>query len=117
MKESTMLRITTHSTADALMFQLEGKLVGPWVAELQDCWRNAPGPDKRPVQIDLRAVTYVDGAGRLLLADLYRQGAQFRALDCQMKAIVAEIEETSGKPFSEGENDHATGDAKPKRQA
>ena len=32
-----MLRITTHSTADSLTFQLEGKLVGPWVTELRDC--------------------------------------------------------------------------------
>ena len=87
-----MLRITTHSTADSLTFQLEGRLVGPWVTELRDCWRKTPCHDKGAVHIDLRAVTYVDAAGEELLADMYRQGADLFACDCQMKAVVAEIE-------------------------
>jgi anti-anti-sigma regulatory factor len=87
-----MLRITTHSTADSVVFQLEGRLVGPWVTELRDCWRRTPRNGKRAVHIDLRAVTFVDAAGEQLLADLYRKGAGLFALDCQMKAVVAEIE-------------------------
>jgi hypothetical protein len=94
-KESSMLRITTHSTADTLTFQLEGRLVGPWVTELRDCWRKTPADGKCAVHIDLRAVTYVDAAGKELLADLYRRGAVLFAIDCLMKAVVAEIENTS----------------------
>jgi anti-anti-sigma regulatory factor len=92
-----MLRITTHSTTDSLTFQLEGRLVGPWVTELRDCWRRTSREGKRAVHIDLRAVTYVDAAGEELLADLYRQGADLFASDCQMKAVVAEIENTCVK--------------------
>ena len=92
-----MLRITTHFTADELTFQLEGRLMGPWVTELRDCWRRTPVEGRRAVHIDLRAVTYVDAAGEELLADLYRQGADLLASDCQTKAIVAEIESTCGK--------------------
>lgn len=86
-----MLRITTHSTAESLTFQLEGRLVGPWVAELRDCWRRSPSCGQPTVHVDLRAVTYVDAGGKALLADLYRQGAELFACDCQMKALIAEI--------------------------
>ena len=34
-----MLRITVHDTPETLTFQLEGKLAGPWVRELEDCWQ------------------------------------------------------------------------------
>jgi ABC-type transporter Mla MlaB component len=93
-----MLRITTHFTADELTFQLEGRLVGPWVTELRDCWRTNPGDGKRAIHIDLRAVTYVDAAGKELLTDLFRHGAGLLAGDCQMKAIVAEIQNTCVEP-------------------
>ena len=89
-----MLRITTHSTADSLTFQLEGRLVGPWVRELRDCWRRTPRDGKRAIHIDLRAVTCVDAAGEKLLTHLYRQGVDQLAMDCQMKALVEEIENT-----------------------
>ena len=103
-----MLRITTHSTADALTFQLEGRLVGPWLRELRDCWRRTPRDGKRAIHIDLRAVTYVDAAGEELLADLYRHGANLFATDCQMKAVVAEIEGTCVKSNREERDDHGT---------
>jgi ABC-type transporter Mla MlaB component len=91
-KELSMLRVTTHSTSDSLTFQLEGRLVGPWVTELGDCWRKTAQGGKLAVRIDLRAVTYVDAAGQELLADLHRQGADLVASGCQMKALVGEIE-------------------------
>jgi hypothetical protein len=43
-------------------------------------------------------VTFVDAAGEQLLADLHRQGAALDACDCQMKALVAEIESASPRP-------------------
>jgi len=104
-----MLRITTHSTGDSLTFQLEGRLAGPWVAELRECWRRTPSVGLRAVHIDLRGVTYVDAAGEQLLADLYRQGADLLAIDCQMKAVVAEIESTCVKSRWEERDDHGTG--------
>ena len=104
-----MLRITTHSSADSVTFQLEGRLVGPWVKELCDCWQRSPCDGKRAVHIDLRAVTFVDAAGEALLADLYRQGADLLAIDCQMKALVAEIENAGVKSRLDKRNDHGTG--------
>jgi hypothetical protein len=37
-----MLRITLHDNPESLTVQLEGRLAGPWVREVEDCW--APGP-------------------------------------------------------------------------
>ena len=108
-----MLRITTHSTAETLTFQLEGRLVGPWVTELRDCWQRNPSDGKCAVHIDLRAVTYVDAAGEQLLADMYRQGARLFATDCQMRAVVAEIQHACVKSRREERTGNGKGTSKP----
>jgi len=87
-----MLRITTHDKGSFLSLQLEGRLAGPWVAILRDCWeRQLARSGGQTINVDLRAVTFVDAAGRALLAEMSRQNARFHARDCQMKAILAEI--------------------------
>jgi hypothetical protein len=35
-----MLRITVHDNPGALTFQLEGRLAGPWVPVLEECWQS-----------------------------------------------------------------------------
>ena len=47
--------------------------------------------DDWQVTVLLKAVTFIDGAGRKLLADMHRQGAELVAEGCMMKAIVGEI--------------------------
>jgi CBS domain-containing protein len=92
-----MLRITVHSEPGSLTFQLEGSLVGPWVRELEACWQTTvTGRRVQPLLLDLTGVTYVDAAGEACLAALHRQGAEFVAADCLMKAVVAEI---TGRPY------------------
>jgi ABC-type transporter Mla MlaB component len=87
-----MMRITVHHAPRALTFRLEGRLVGPWVRVLEECWRGALASQRDPVlRLDLTGVTSIDAAGRACLAALHRQGAEFIAADCLMKAVVAEI--------------------------
>jgi len=87
-----MLRITPCDEGNVLTFQLEGKLAGPWVAILRDCWEcQLARPGGQMIKIDLRAVTFVDAAGKALLAEMSRQDAQFCAGDCAMKAILSEL--------------------------
>src|SRR5262245_13202204 len=87
-----MLRITTHDKGNSLCLQLEGKLAGPWVPILRDCWtRELARPGGDAVHIDLRGVTFVDAAGKALLAEMLAHNARFQAGDCQMRAILAEI--------------------------
>jgi hypothetical protein len=87
-----MLRITVHEGPRALTFQLEGRLAGPWLRELEGCWQSTLARHgQRALRVDLTGVTFIDAAGKACLAALHRQGAEFIAADCLTKAVVAEI--------------------------
>ena len=85
-----MLKITTRTDPTGTSFELEGKLVGPWVQELKDCWQKAARSD-RSVRVLLCAVTFIDDKGRDLLAEMYQHGAELVAEGCMNKTIVEEI--------------------------
>ena len=87
-----MLRITANDSPSAISFRLEGRLEGPWVRELEQCWRSMLNGASRPtVCVDLTGVTFIDAAGRDQLMEMHEQGARFIAGDCATKAVVAEI--------------------------
>ena len=87
-----MLRITVHDKPGALTFQLEGRLAGPWVRVLEECWQSALARQRRPIlRVDLTGVTSIDAAGRAHLAAMHREGAEFVAADCLTNAVVAGI--------------------------
>ena len=87
-----MLKITLQSEAGVLFFQLEGKLAGPWVKELERCWRSAADTQQSyPVRVDLSAVTFIDGDGKALLGQMYKEGAELVASGCLNKCIVEEV--------------------------
>ena len=68
-----MLKISIISDSDqAIQFQLEGKLVGPWVEELQRLSHEALSYQKA-VSLDLERVSFVDSRGVALLRDLARR--------------------------------------------
>ena len=91
-KGMSMLRITVHDKPRVLRFQLEGKLAGPWVRELEKCWQSTVARQGKTILcVDLTGVTFINAAGQACLATLHRQGAEFIAADCLTKAIVAEI--------------------------
>jgi hypothetical protein len=100
-----MLRITTYPTADVLTLKLEGRLAGPWVAELRNCWHQVNPKGKRAIHVNLEELLYVDAEGEKLLAEMYRRGADLLAVDCEMKAVVAAIANRSPKShLHEGDN-------------
>src|SRR5947207_12589284 len=103
-----MLRITVHDNK-SLTFQLEGRLAGAWVREVEECRQcTLAGRRRLAVRFDLAGVTFIDAAGKAYLAAMHRQGAEFVAADCLTKAIVAEIAKAPipdcGRPNREGEN-------------
>ena len=85
-----MLKITTQNGATGTIFELEGKLAGPWVQELEGCWQRIVIRDQ-PIKVVLKAVTFIDSEGRKLLADMHRQGVALVAEGFMMKAIIEEI--------------------------
>jgi ABC-type transporter Mla MlaB component len=87
-----MLRITVHDEPGALTFQLDGRLAGPWVRVLEECWQSALARQRKLIlRVDLTGVTSIDAAGQAHLAAMHREGAEFVAADCLTKAVVAEI--------------------------
>jgi hypothetical protein len=85
-----MLKIDTQHDGATIIFELEGKLAGPWVDELEHCWQRAV-TDDRPVRVVLKIVTFIDAQGRRLLTEMHRRGAELVAQGCMTKAIVEEI--------------------------
>jgi hypothetical protein len=87
-----MLRITTDDNPQVLTLWLEGRLEGPWVDVLSECWRGViASSERKRLLVNLNGVTFVDGEGKARLAQMYAQGAEFIADDLMTKAIVAEI--------------------------
>lgn len=95
-----MLRITIHEAPRTLTVRLEGRLTGPWLRELEECWQGILASRREPVlRVDLTDMTSIDAAGQACLTAMHRQGAEFVAADCLMKAVVAEI---TGAPSFDG---------------
>jgi ABC-type transporter Mla MlaB component len=70
-----MLRITIDESPGSVTLRLEGKLIGPWVEEVEQCWRRVFATlGTRTVLVDLSAVDFVDRAGRSLLARMHLAG-------------------------------------------
>ena len=86
-----MFRTTIHSDPKTLTFRLEGRLTGPWVRELEDCWQSTRTDSGTPVRFDLSGLTFIDATGKAFLAARHAQGAELVASGCLMKAVVAEI--------------------------
>jgi anti-anti-sigma regulatory factor len=84
-----MLKITTHVADDATRITLEGRLAGPWLNELERCWRESVhSAGGRRLIVDLTGVTFVEPEGKTLLTRMYQAGADLLATGCCMRSIV-----------------------------
>ncbi|HXH66114.1 MAG TPA: TolC family protein [Candidatus Limnocylindrales bacterium] len=87
-----MLRISTENRRGKLFLTVEGSLSGPRVATLEQCWRELSAATPRPkFCINLCGVSFIDNAGKVLLKEMYRLGAELLAEGCLNQAIVTEI--------------------------
>lgn len=88
-----MLRITHVTGHDSVpTLKVEGKLLGPWVAELRRACGEWPEPGG-PLSLDLSAVTFVDRPGVKLLRDLLGRGVTLTACS----GLVAELLHVEGQ--------------------
>jgi outer membrane protein len=96
-KANTMLRITTEKKRGKTVLSVEGRLAGPWVEALEQCWRTRAPEEK--FSVDLCGVSFIDAAGKALLKEIHEQGGKLIAEGCLNEAIVQEIagRERSGK--------------------
>jgi anti-anti-sigma regulatory factor len=88
-----MLRIYIHDEVPVTSFVLEGKLVGPWVEELEKGWESAlAAHPSRMMLVDLADVSFIDSKGQALLARMRQMGARLLSTGVLINAIVAEID-------------------------
>ena len=94
-----MLRITKQDEPERTVLRVEGKLVQPWVQELENCWRTCQqqtaGVATKAVVLDLRSVTFIDGEGKQLLDRIYRSGAKLVTSGTLMNSVVEDLQVNS----------------------
>jgi anti-anti-sigma regulatory factor len=87
-----MLKITLHDSSTELRFRLEGKLSGPWVTELRQCWQTASSTTGgRKTVVDLRDVDFVDADGQRLLAEMHCHEVRLQAVTPLIRTLVEEV--------------------------
>jgi len=87
------------------VLRAEGKLIGPWVEELEKCWRSTTnGAAGKCIRLDLEGVTFSDQNAKALLVKMFEDGVELRAGGPMMNSLVGEITSRSarsrGKYFS-----------------
>lgn len=69
-----LLRITVQEKDTEIEITLEGRVAGPWVAELRRIWmETTPRLGARKLSLDLRNVTYSDAGGEQVLREIFAQ--------------------------------------------
>jgi len=92
-----MLRIDSTDENGLTTLTVEGKLMGRWVKELEQCWQGivssaSPGEPSQSIRVKLSSVGFIDSEGKELLTRMRKQGAVLVPTGCFMKVIIDEIE-------------------------
>lgn len=87
-----MLRISTETKRTKTIVTIEGRIAGVSVATVEQCWRElfAASPKQKFI-VNLGGVSFIDNAGKVVLREMHRLGAEFQAEGCLNQAIVDEI--------------------------
>jgi hypothetical protein len=69
-----LLRITLAESEQKVEMKLEGRVAGPWAAELSLVWaETAPRLANRKLAVDLRNVMYMDDQGKRALGAIHAE--------------------------------------------
>lgn len=101
-----MLRISIKYQPDSTTLRLEGKLVGPWIPELEQCWHGVTDT-ARPAHliVDLAGVSWVDSSGRALLREMHSRGAALEGRGLLSQLFIHWI---IAPPMAEAEEHHVS---------
>lgn len=84
-----MLRTTITDEPWGQQWTLQGRLSGPWVAQLKSDWKKLHGPNGScKCVVDVSGITFVDLDGERVLAVMIRDGAEFIATGVYTKHIL-----------------------------
>jgi hypothetical protein len=68
-----VLKISIDDDRLAATLKVEGKIVGPWAAELSRVWRDVwASANQKELRLDIRNVTFMDREGTQILREIVR---------------------------------------------
>ena len=87
-----MLRISIIESPTRVSFVLEGSLIAPWLAELQEAWSRAQSKlrGRKPL-IDIRSVTHISQQGEDALLSMMIEGAKINCNGVFNRRVVKEL--------------------------
>ncbi len=92
-----MFRAIVERNGELVTLRIEGRLSGPCLAELENCWGQlVHGNGSHRIVVDLKEVTFVSSQGKQLLERLCRAGAQLTGDGLMTRALVEQITESAG---------------------
>jgi ABC-type transporter Mla MlaB component len=69
-----MLRISIQELPDAVTMKLEGRVSGPWTAELSRAWQSLETSlGSKRLSVDLSGLDFVDVGGEELLREIHQK--------------------------------------------
>jgi anti-anti-sigma regulatory factor len=84
-----MLRITINDEPSEQRWILQGRLSGPWVAQLKSSWKKTEAArETRKCVVDLNEVTFVDLDGERVLMTMMKSGAELLATGVYTRHLV-----------------------------
>jgi len=87
-----MMKIETRELDDLLILQVEGRLAGAFVPELENCWHTeSANHPNRKIAVDLKNVTCIDRAGRYLLQLMHAEGVRFLRAGLAVQDILEQV--------------------------
>ena len=87
-----MLKISILDTPRHRRLVIEGKLIGPWAAELGSVWREAKADlNGREFVIDVKGLTAITEDGEDVLLELMKEGARFRSSGVFTKQVLKRL--------------------------
>src|SRR5271156_1363563 len=102
----SMLRITSEKKRGKVVLTVEGRLTGPWVGTLEQCWRELrAGSPNEKFSLNLCGVSFIDPTGKMLLKEIHHQGGELIAEGCLNQAIVREISDADTRSKGEDRGD------------
>lgn len=87
-----MFKISIVDTRVQRKLVLEGKLVPPWIAEVENAWRNAGEQlQGRKLVVDLTNLTLISRDGEDALLKMMSDGAKFSCRDVLTKHVLKQL--------------------------
>jgi hypothetical protein len=101
-KRNGMLRISVIDSRTERRLVVEGKLIGPWVAELRKAWKAARVEiADQALVVDVKNVCVISEEGENALSELMSEGAMFCCSGVVTKYLIQQLRRRSKRNSSE----------------